>query len=211
MKNITLLLALAFALALCNLTDRLKKAAQSNTNSGSPATSSNSSSTGAEPVERPAPTSAQKAAVAGGQTVTWDQQGISWTMPANWRKQDADSKTFSAGGGNTAFLSGNISAFDESFPAEASIKAMFESAKSRQKLGEVDEVRWLELDGLKGIEFREAKPEKADDIRRLQWQAYRKYKGQTQLVNLILSARGEGFNRNEDAFYGILYSTKVAH
>ncbi len=33
------------------------------------------------PAERPAPTTAQQAALEGGQTVTWEQQNIRWTMP----------------------------------------------------------------------------------------------------------------------------------
>jgi hypothetical protein len=51
----------------------------------------------------------------------------------------------------------------------------------------------------------------ADDIRRLQWQAYRKYAGQTQLVNLILSTNGAAFPKHEDELYAILYSTKLVH
>jgi len=57
------------------------------------------------------------------------------------------------------------------------------------KNGELDQLRWLELDGMKGIQWRESKPDKGGDIRRLQWMAYRKYAGQSQLVNLILFCR----------------------
>ncbi len=70
------------------------------------------------------------------------------------------------------------------------------------KNGEVDEVKWLEIDGLKGVQFREANPEKPDDIRRLQWMAYRKYAGQVQMVNLMLSSNGKGFPKHQDAMYG---------
>jgi hypothetical protein len=212
MKQIPLLLFVAFGLSLCNLTSRLKKAVGSNSNSGTSSSSSNGSTSTGDPVTRPSPTAAQIAALAGGQTATWEQQGISWTMPASWHKESgSDSKTFSLGGGNTAFLTGNISSYVASFPADAALKAAYDQAKGRQQLGEVDEVHWLELDGLKGVQFREAKPEKADDIRRLQWQAYRQHAGQTQLVNLILSARGNEFTKHEDQLYGILYSTKLGH
>ena len=51
----------------------------------------------------------------------------------------------------------------------------------------------------------------ADDIRRLEWQAYRTYAGQTQLVTLILSTNGANFPKHEDELYGILYSTKLVH
>jgi hypothetical protein len=64
---------------------------------------------------------------------------------------------------------------------------------------------------LKGVEFREANPEKPDDNRGLQWLAHRKYDRQVQMINLMLAARGKDFPKHEDAMYGILYSTKVAH
>ena len=100
---------------------------------------------------------------------------------------------------------------DESFPSETSLNAYYDSSKSRMKNGELDEVKWIELDGLKGVQFREANPEKPDGFRRLQWIAYRKYAGQLQMVNLMLSTDGKDFARHQDAMYGILYSTKLAH
>jgi hypothetical protein len=100
---------------------------------------------------------------------------------------------------------------DPSFPTDVSLKAMYESAKTSQKMGKYDEVKWLEIDGLRGIQFRESKPEMADDIRRLEWQAYRKYAGQSQLVTLILSTNSANFPKRQDELYGILYSMKILH
>ena len=196
---------LVLAVAACNLSDKFRKSGSSNSSS-----SGESSTTGGETVEKASPTAAQMAAIANGQTVKWDQQGITWTMPANWTKQDVRNETFGYGGGG-AFLSGNISTMDPSFPTDISIKAMHESAKTNQKIGKYDEVKWVEIDGLRGIQFRESKPEMADDIRRLEWQAYRKYAGQTQLVTLILSTNGANFPKHQDELYGILYSMKVVH
>ncbi len=71
-------------------------------------------------------------------------------------------------------------------------------------------MRWLKLGGVKGVEFRESAPEDDDSPQRLQWMAYRNYKGQTQLVNIILAARGKDFARHEDALYGILYTTNFS-
>jgi hypothetical protein len=99
----------------------------------------------------------------------------------------------------------------EDFPTETSINAFYDGAKTRAKNGEVDEVKWLEIDGVKGLEFREANPEKPDDQRRLQWMAYRKYAGQVQLVNVMLATRARDYTRNQDAVYGVLYSTKLVH
>jgi len=100
---------------------------------------------------------------------------------------------------------------DENFPADSSIQAEYEQATSRAKNGEVDEVKWVEIDGLKGVQFREANPEKPDDSRRLQWMGYRKYLGQLQLINLMLATEGKAFDEHKNEMYGILYSTKISH
>jgi hypothetical protein len=117
----------------------------------------------------------------------------------------------SPGGGDAASLIVNISPMDENFPADISIKAFYDGAKTRSKNGEVDELKWLEIDGVKGVEFRESNPEKPDGIRRLQWLAYRKFAGQLQLVNVMLATSGKDFPNHQDAMYGILYSTKIVH
>jgi hypothetical protein len=207
MKQILAVLLITLALSLCNLSERFKKG---NSNSGPSSTSSSSSG----PVERGQPTAAQTAALAGGQEVKWERQGMSWTVPAKWTEETNESKMFtmrSPGGGDAASLIVNISPMDEDFPADSSIQAFYDGAKSRAKNGEVDEVKWVEIDGLKGVQFREANPEKPDDSRRLQWMAYRKYTGQLQLINLMLATQGKDFDRHKDAMYGILYSTKVVH
>ncbi|HYR77838.1 MAG TPA: hypothetical protein VEM96_18615 [Pyrinomonadaceae bacterium] len=205
MKHLFLIAALVLVVAACNLSSKLKSTNNSNSSSSSESTTS-----GGEQIEQANPTAAQKAAIANGQEVKWDQQGITWTMPASWNKQEVRNETFSYGGGG-AFLSGNISTMDPSFPTDVSIKAMYESAKTSQKIGKYDEVKWVEIDGLRGIQFRESKPEMADDIRRLEWQAYRKYAGQSQLVTLILSTNGANFPKHQDELYGILYSMKIVH
>jgi hypothetical protein len=208
MKQIPILLVLGFALSLCNLTNKLKPS----TNSGGPGKTA-TRDTGGE-AEHAMPTEAQTAALAGGQTVKWDAQGMSWTVPPKWTESTNESKSFlwrSPGGWDAANLIVSISPMDESFPTDISIKAFYDQAKTRMKNGEVDEVKWLEIDGLKGVQFREANPEKPDGIRRLQWMAYRKYAGQVQLVNLMLSSSGSGFPKHQDAMYGVMYSTKLVH
>ena len=99
MKQIPLLIVLAFSFSLCNLSDRLKSGNSNSNSSGS------SSKVGDDPVERPAPTGAQQAALAGGQTAKWDQQGMSWTVPPKWNQVESESKSLlwrSPGSGDAA-------------------------------------------------------------------------------------------------------------
>lgn len=208
MKQLTLIAVMVLCVAACNLSSKLKSG--NNSNSSSPSSSDKSGKIGDEPVETPNPTAAQTAALANGQEVKWDQQGITWTLPANWKKQDVRTETLSYGG-DGAFLSVNISTMADSFPTEISLKAMHEGAKTEKKNGRYDEVKLLELGGLRGLEFRQSKQERADDIRRLEWQAYRNYAGQTQLVTMILSTSDAAFPKHEDELYAIMYSTKLVH
>jgi len=209
MKQIPVLIVLGFALSLCNLTSKLKSS-----NSNGPGKSESSSLDPGVDAEPATPTAAQTAALAGGQSAKWDQQGMSWTVPPQWKQVSSESKQLlwrSPGGDEAANLIVSISPMDESFPAAISIKAFYDGAKTRMKNGEVDEVKWLKIDGLTGVQFREANPEKPDGFRRLQWMAYRKYAGQLQFINLMLSTDGAGFPKHQDEMYGIMLSTKLVH
>jgi hypothetical protein len=210
MKTVLSLLLIGIALSLCSLTNKFREAAKSNESTASSAPSDS----GGHAVEHPVPTATQLAALDGGQDIKWDQQGMSWRVPAKWQQATNESKMFvwrSPGSWDAASLIVNISTMDESFPTESSLNAFYDGARTRAKNGEVDELKWVEIDGLKGVQFREANPEGPDDNRRLQWLAYRKYAGQVQMVNLMLATRGKDFARHQDAMYGILYSTKIVH
>ena len=175
--------------------------------------SSSSSSSSSGEAEAPEPTEAQSAAIAGGQSATWTQQEITWTVPQRWTKFSSESTSFmwrSPGSWDAASLIVSVSPMSSDFPADASINAFYAGAEQRKRTGEVDDVRWLKLDGVKGVMFREAAPENSDSPQRLQWMGYRNYKGQLQLVNIMLASEGKYFARHEDAMYGILYSTKLS-
>ena len=206
MKHVLTVVFVCFALSLCNLSERLHGGGSTN--------KSGSTSGGGGTVERAQPTAAQTAALAGGKEAKWERQGMSWTVPAQWTESENESKSFmwrSPGGSDAASLIVSISPMGDEFPIEASLDAYYDGAKTRAKNGEVDELKWVEIDGLKGVQFREANPEKPDGHRRLQWIAYRKYLGQVQMINLMLATQGADFARHQDAMYGILYSTKVTH
>ena len=211
MKFLAIALILGFGMSLCNLASKLHSKSNSN---GTSSTSSSGDTSGGVTAEHGEATPAQQAALAGGQEIKWDAQGMSWTVPAKWSESSNEAKQFSwrsPGGFDAANLIVSISPMDESFPTEVSIKAFYDGAKTRAKNGEVDELKWVEIDGLKGVQFRESNPAKPDDFRRLQWLAYRKFAGQVQMINLMLSSTGKGFSEHQDAMYGVLYSTKIVH
>ncbi|MEP6743499.1 MAG: hypothetical protein ABJB61_13455 [bacterium] len=207
MKQIPTIFVLGFALTLCNLGTKLKTASKSG---GSEKSTSSSSGE----AEKATPTAAQTQALAGGKEIKWNRQGMSWTAPAQWKEDSSEAKELvwsSPGGDEAAHLIVSISPMDDSFPTESSIQAFYDQAETRMKHFEVDELKWLEIDGLKGVQFRESNPEKPGDFRRLQWMAYRKYGGQVQMVDVMLSSNGRGFPKHQDEMYGVLYSTKLVH
>ena len=209
MRHLPLVITLVLVVAACNLSNKIKPANNSNSSSSS-SSPANDKPAPLEPAEKPNPTAAQLATLENGQTVTWDQQGMTWTLPPNWKKQNASLNSFQAGG-NGAFLIVSISAMDPSFPTEIGLRGFHEGAKTREKNGEVSELKWLELDGQRGVEFRESKPEGEDSPQRLQWMTYRKYANQTQSVNIILSSSAKNFPAHLDELYAILFSTKLVH
>jgi hypothetical protein len=152
MKTILFVLLIAFALSLCNLSGRLGK---EDSSSGPAAQKSSNKAT--EPGK---PTAEQAAAVATGKEVKWVRQGMSWTIPSDWAEQANDAYMFmmrSPGEGGASLIV-NVSPMDEGYPIESAIQAQFQQAESRAKNGQVDEVKWVEIDGVKGVQFREANP-----------------------------------------------------
>ena len=173
--------------------------------------SSSPSSGGSAP--KAEPTAEQASAIAGGKTVTWSAQDMSWTIPANWSVESEDD-TYSAkspGGWDAGWLIVSVSPMPGSFPADVSIQAMYDSAVEQKKMGQYESARWLEIDGIKGVEFLEANPSDPSDFRRLQWQGYRTHNGQTQLVNIMMKSTGKGFPEQSAALHGILYSSEVSN
>ena len=126
MKSLPALLLLRFALSLCNLASKLH-GGKSSSGSGSSSSSSNSDIT----AEHGEATPAQLAAIAGGQPAKWERQGMSWTVPASWKETTNESKEFvwNSTKGELASLIVSISPMPDDFPADASSKAEYESAR----------------------------------------------------------------------------------
>ncbi len=213
MKSLLALGVLFFALSFCGITEKIKKqvadsANSADTNSTRKSNSGTTDSTGSR-AEKPELTSAQEAVLNSGEQVLWEQQGITFTVPKGWKKMSVQKESFNYGAPALGFLIGSISVMPDSFPSEQSLNATYESSLQQLKNGKYENARFLEIDGIKGVEFVEAMPEEKSSPRRHQWIAFRNYQGQNQQLNIILSTNGSNFDKHKDEFSAALYSMKI--
>jgi hypothetical protein len=212
MKSLFSLGIIVFALSFCGLGERLKGlTGESNTNTAvtNTATSPAKSSTSDAPVEKATLNGAQQAISDAAKETRWDDQGISWKLPPSWKKMSATKQMFNYASPDNAFLIATISNLPDSVPAEVSLKATYESSLELLKQGKYEKVRWVEIDGVKGVEWWEAMPASKDDPRRHQWIAFRNYQGQNQQLNIMLSTKGTNFDKHRDDFPAVMYSMKI--
>jgi hypothetical protein len=214
MKLIAAIAMLSMSLSLCGLSEKLGNKGNSNGSSNSNDSSSTKKSGSTSDADAPPPemTSAQKAALEGGQQVVWEGKGLNWTIPAKWTKVNVDENTLqykSPGAWDAGFLIVNISNLGADFPVEISTKAIYDGDATRKQAGEILSYRYLALDGVKGIEDIEAEKSNKEDARRLEWRGYRKRNGLVQLITIIMSSQSQHFPKHDDELHAILYSTKI--
>jgi hypothetical protein len=145
-----------------------------------------------------------------GSEAAWSEQGMSWKFPSNWPKMEVRKESFSYGAPAVGFMNASISVMPADFPSETSIDATYTAALEQMKQGKYESVRWLEIDGVKGVEWLEAAPEDKDGIRRHQWIGFRNYQGQNQQLNVMVSTTGTKFDKQRDTFAAIMYSMKIS-
>ena len=181
MKSLISIGLFMFALSFCNISERLSgmmdSKSNSNTNSSNSSDTTEKKTTDDADVEK-AVLTAEQSALLTGEPLKWEEQGLSWKLPKGWRKISKDRNMINYGSPDNAFLIGSISPMADNFPADISTKAFYEGAVTRMKNGEVKNVKYTEIDGIKGVEFVESAPEDKGDAQRHQWIAYRKYGGQ---------------------------------
>lgn len=208
MKSVLTLGLITFALTFCGLGDKLKQLSSANETGGTNS-SSTSSTTSTGSVEKPSPTAAQQSIIDGATETTWDAQGISWRLPSGFKKMSVMKESFNYGSPASGFLIASISVMPDDFPSETSIDAYHTQALQQLKQGKYENVRWLEIDGVKGVEWIKAMPEIKDGARRHQWIAFRRYLGQNQQLNIMVSTDGDKFEKQRDTFAAIMYSMKI--
>ena len=212
MKSLLAFGVLFFALSLCGITDKIKE--QVSETSSNSATKENTDSTKKDSdsdaiVEKPELTDKQQEILDSGKEVKWDDQGISFTVPSGWSKMSIQKQMLNYGSPKTGFLISSVSIMQDDFPTETSLKATHTQALQQLKNGRYENVRWLEIGGVKGVEWVEAPTEDKGDPRRHQWIGFRNYQGQNQQLNIILSTNSSAFDDKKDTFAAILYSMKT--
>lgn len=212
MKFLVSLGVLAFVFSFCNLSERISKLKGDGANEQKTVTNSSTDSKNSATetrVEKPELNPAQEAVLNSGEKVLWEQQGITFTVPKGWKKMSVQKESFNYGTPALGFLIGSISVMPDSFPAEQSLNATYESSLQQLKNGKYENARFLEIDGIKGVEFVEAMPEEKSSPRRHQWIAFRNYQGQNQQLNIMLSTNGNNFDKHKDDFSAVMYSMKI--
>jgi hypothetical protein len=207
MNSILTIGVLALALTFCGLADKLRSGGStSNSGSNSGTTKSNTGGSGAE---KPTLTAQQQSIQDAATETKWDEQGISWKLPAGWPKMQVMKESLNYGSPANGFLIASISVMPANFPSETSLDATHTQALDMLKQGKYESVRMLEIDGVKGVEWVEAMPEIKDGARRHQWIAFRNYHGQNQQLNVMVSTDGNKFDKQRDTFAAIMYSMKI--
>lgn len=209
MKSLLTLGLIGLAFTFCGLQERLTGPGGNSAGNANSSASASNTSASTVIAEKAKPTAAQQAIIDGSTETKWDEQGLSWRLPAGWKKMDVKKESFNYSSPDNAFLLVNISVMPDTFPMDVSLKAYHEQALQQLKNGKYENVKLVEIDGIPGVEFTEAPPEGKDDPRRHQWIGYRTYLGQKQQLNVMTSTKGTNFGKHADDFPAILYSMKT--
>lgn len=195
MKRCWSLILLTFLLAQCTTAGNLSSNISDN-NSGNQNTSADSGK-------------------ASGQTVRLKEQGISLTLPAGWSKDEncpAGEGEFCWLGPDGTKISFSVSIYKPEY-GNRSIEDETNSFYQDHKQGGSEDVRFLEIDGVRGVHFR-GDVEDFDESYRpetkelIHWAAQRMYKGKRQIIFVTLTSPSKSFPAHRDILYGILNSIK---
>ncbi len=211
MRSIVTLALITFLATFCGIGDKLKSlsgGSNTSSNKSSGPTKTDGKTSDAE-VEKARMTSEQQAIADAATETKWDDQGISWRLPSGWKKTDMKKENALFSSSDAAFLIPTISIMPDDFPSEISLKATYDSALQQLKNGKYESVKYVEIDGVKGVEWLETMPEDKSGPRRHQWIAFRNYLGQNQQLNIMLSTKGSNFDKHRTDFPAILYSMKI--
>lgn len=144
------------------------------------------------------------------QQVEWKEQGLTITLPPSWSKTEfefanpiPDTMNWKDPLG-ARLLVDVLNGRQVSSP-DKELQTEYEGVYL-QKQGKFEEVRYLTLDGVKGLFRRSSDEERVS----LHWDAFRKHQGKFQYLNIYLSVPRDSFKLRQSELYGILHSIKFA-
>ncbi|MFN2493204.1 MAG: hypothetical protein ABR501_10015 [Pyrinomonadaceae bacterium] len=143
----------------------------------------------------------------GEEKVSWEEQGVSLTVPNGWSRNETPMPdTMNWRGPEGARLLVDVLNGREISSPDKELEVEYERRLYLQKQGQFDEVRYLTLDGVKGLFRRSTDKERVT----LHWDAFRKHQGKFQYVNVYVSVPLKSFQQRQFELYGILHSIKFA-
>ncbi len=143
------------------------------------------------------------------QEAAWKEQGLSFTLPAGWSRIELDTPmpdTVNWKGQQGARLLIDVLSGREISSPDNELQTEYERRLYQQKQGKFDEVRYLTLDGVKGLLRRSADKQRVS----LHWDTFRKHEGKFQYLNVYLSVPTYSFKQRQSELYGILHSIHFA-
>lgn len=143
------------------------------------------------------------------QEAAWKEQGLSFTLPAGWSRIELDTPipdTMNWKGPQGARLLIDVLNGREISSPDNELQTEYERRLYQQKRGKFEEVRYLTLDGVKGLLRRSEDEESVS----LHWDTFRKHQGKFQYLNVYLSVPRYSFKQRQSELYGILYSIQFA-
>jgi hypothetical protein len=149
-----------------------------------------------------------------GQTVTLGEQGLSFTLPMDWSKDEqrtvAADGEFAWRGQDSTRLIITINRYKPEYGGR-SIEEETDRFYQLHKEGGSEDVRILEVGGLRGVHYLINDENSSDELskkRTIFWASQYVHKGQRQVLFVNLSSPAKNFAGHRDALYSILNSIK---
>lgn len=199
---------LMFALSFCNLAEKFT--GQKDFKPAPDSTESNDTPKQEEIEAEKAKLTPEMSELLDGEELKWEEQGLSWKLPKKgWGKNLQNRTMIQYGSPGAGFLIVTIAPMTGDFPTDISLKANYTRGIEDLKNGKYKEVKYTEIDGLKGVETIETPPEDKGDAQRHQWISFREYGGQKQMLSVMVSTNGNNFEKQADTLQAILYSMGI--
>jgi hypothetical protein len=150
-----------------------------------------------------------------GQTVRWEKQGIAFTLPLDWRKDDSlsqedekrnDPSSVSGlvwRGPRDQRIEFNVETGEKDFPVSAQEMLEKDYENNKSSALHIEDLRYLDIGGVKGLYYRTPSTDK-EQIN-ANWLTYRHYKGKAQSVGVIVA----GSRKEMELLMRILSSIKL--